>query len=368
MYHQKFTNLTLNHGQFGHHMKDRQGSDHLNGASLHDHLLRECIAMAKYALASGLKVPPGLMQDLEDLSTHQVNGNHRGASNSEKSSDPVGQATALNGSNHTVTRLAQIHTRLAEILAPASPRTVLLMENESRSGGMWGFLGPVGLIRRMMALAILFLAALIGFSVSPLVNATTITQGIFQSEGIVLLFNLLFLLAAAGLGACFAGLFQANRFIANNTFDPKYESSYWIRLVLGLMAGIILSELIPLDFIAGDETRGPGSATHLQALGKPMLALLGGFSAAAVYRIISRIVDALESLVRGDTKDQVAAQVQATRAQFESQLTQNRLALAANLSRLQQRFGTGADPQELKQELDKMVSSLVPADTFNDQQ
>jgi hypothetical protein len=291
------------------------------------------------------------MQDLEDLSTYQINGRLRGLADFSKTGDLAGQATAQNGSNHTVTRLAQIHTRLAEILAPASPRTVLLMENESRTGGMWGFLGPVGLIRRMMALAILFLTALIGFSVSPLVNATTITQGIFQSEGTVLLFNLLFLLAAGSLGACFAGLFQANRFIANSTFDPKYESSYWIRIVLGLMAGIILSELIPLNFIAGDEAGGSGTATHLQALGKPVLALLGGFSAAAVYRIISRIVDALESLVRGDARHQMAAQEQATRAQYEGQLTQNRLAM----------------PEELKQELDRVVRSLVPADAFDDQ-
>jgi hypothetical protein len=37
----------------------------------------------------------------------------------------------------------------------------------------------------------------------------------------------------AGLGACFAALFLANRYIAEGTFDPKYESSYWIRFILG---------------------------------------------------------------------------------------------------------------------------------------
>jgi hypothetical protein len=42
--------------------------------------------------------------------------------------------------------------------------------------------------------------------------------------------------------------------------------------MVGLMAGIILSDLIPLDFIAGDETGGSGSATHLQALASPVLA------------------------------------------------------------------------------------------------
>ena len=343
-------------------MRYRREPDYSNGASLHHHLLSECVAMAKYALASGLKVPPGMMQDLEDLSTYQVNGSSREAPGPEEPAGPPARPASQNGQKETVRKLTQIHIRLAEILAPASPRTVLLMENESRTSGLWGFLGPVGLIRRMMFLAILFLAVLIGFSVSPLVNADTISQGIFQSDGVVLLFNLLFLLAAAGLGACFAGLFQANRFVANSTFDPKYESSYWIRVVLGLMAGMILAELIPLDFLSGDE-----SPTHLQALGKPVLALLGGFSAAAVYRIISRIVDALESLVRGDTKDQMVAQEQATRAQYESRITQDRLSLAANLTRLQQRLGSDADPEAVKQELDKLLSTLVPSDTFENQ-
>ena len=115
-----------------------------------------------------------------------------------------------------------------------------------------------------------------------------------------------------GLGACFAGLFQANRYIANNTFDPKFESSYWIRIVLGLMAGIILAELIPLNLLSESGTSGSesGGSSSIAALGKPVLALLGGFSAAAVYRIIARIVDALESLVRGDTKDAMAARDQ----------------------------------------------------------
>jgi len=260
--------------------------------------------------------------------------------------------------NHTVQRLTRIHTRLAELLAPASPRTVLLLENESHSGGIWGFIGPVGLIRRMMVLAMLFLAAFIGLSVSPLVNANSISRGIFESAGPVLLFNLLFLLSAAGLGACFAALFQANRHIANNTFDPKYEASYWIRVVLGLMAGIILAELIPLALVGGS------SAGH--ALGKPMLALLGGFSAAAVYRVVAKIVDSLESLVRGDGREISAAQGQTARAQYESQLTAHRLTLAANLTRIQRKIGSNGDQADLRQELDRVLSGLIPQNDFED--
>jgi hypothetical protein len=190
-----------------------------------------------------------------------------------------------------------------------------------------------------------------------------------------LLFNLLFLLSAAGLGACFAGLFLANRYIANNTFDPKYEASYWIRIVLGLMAGIILAELIPLDLLGGTGSLAAASGTgaeHTTAsavntLGKPVLALLGGFSAAAVYRVISKIVDALESLVRGDNRENAAVLDQATKAQYQSQLAAQRLTLAANLTGIQQKIDRTGDSEELKRELDRVVSGLLPQNNFEDQ-
>ena len=118
----------------------------------------------------------------------------------------------------------------------------------------------------------------------------------FESNGIPLLLNLLFLLTAAGLGACFAALFQANRYIADCTFDTKFESSYWIRLILGLMAGLILSQMIPLS-----------EGSNAIAVTKPTLAMLGGFSAAVVYRIMHRLVEAVESLVKGETRDIAAA-------------------------------------------------------------
>ena len=41
-------------------------------------------------------------------------------------------------------------------------------------------------------------------------------------------------------------LFEANKYVVASTFDPKYESSYWIRFVLGLIAGLLLSKFVSL--------------------------------------------------------------------------------------------------------------------------
>jgi hypothetical protein len=44
-------------------------------------------------------------------------------------------------------------------------------------------------------------------------------------------------------------------------------------------------------------------------LSKPLLALLGGFSASVLYRILERLVQTVESLVRGETHEQQADQL-----------------------------------------------------------
>ena len=54
-------------------------------------------------------------------------------------------------------------------------------------------------------------------------------------------------MAVAGMGASFAVLFEVNRYTLKAAFDPIYEPFYWIRFALGLIAGVLLAELVPAD-------------------------------------------------------------------------------------------------------------------------
>jgi len=152
------------------------------------------------------------------------------------------------------------------------------------------------------------------------VNTANIGQEWLVLSGHVLLYNLLFLIAAAGLGASFQALFQANRYVVAGTFDPKYESSYWIRFVLGLIAGLLLAELVPLQTEGALETGG-----MIGGFGNPALAMLGGFSSAVIYRVIHRLITAVESLVRGETRDIIASREQAEKARAGEEIGRNRL-------------------------------------------
>src|SRR5262245_23766312 len=57
---------------------------------------------------------------------------------------------------------------------------------------------------------------------------------------------------------------------------PHLQHLYWIRFALGLLAGVLLAELVPTDT----------SHSVYHGVAKPTLALLGGFSASVVYRLL----------------------------------------------------------------------------------
>jgi uncharacterized protein YllA (UPF0747 family) len=93
-----------------------------------------------------------------------------------------------------------------------------------------------------------------------------------------------------------------------------------------------------------------------------MLAMLGGFSAAVVYRMVNRLIEALESLASGETREINAVQEQAAQARLAAQSAQTRVQLAASLTKLQQQLGAHASPEVLQQELDRVMKNLVPFD------
>jgi hypothetical protein len=90
--------------------------------------------------------------------------------------------------------------------------------------------------------------------------------------------------------------------------------------------------------------------------------MLGGFSAAVVYRIIHRLIEAVESLVKAENRDMTVVQGQASQARLAVPSAQTRMQLVASLTKLQQQVATQASPEAIQQELDRLMGSLVPSD------
>ena len=104
-------------------------------------------------------------------------------------------------------------------------------------------------------------------------------------------------LFSAALGAVFYVLFTALDYVKNRTYDPRYNSIYVIRFVLGVLAGLILAIVMQNSF-GGDIAK---------KLGPSVIALLGGFSTEAVYQVLQRLVEVLLAAVRGDNSSAAKA-------------------------------------------------------------
>ncbi len=300
--------------------------------ALQQQLFRESDAMARYALSNGLEVQPQTIENLAKITGSSGTGT-------------VDQSV--------IKSLATLHQALAKVVYPATPRAIALLDEEKAKQLPFYFLGPVPLIRRLSGVAILFLMALLSTSLSQEVNVENINMGLLQSNNHVLFLNQLFLLCCAGLGAAFSCLFQANSFIAKATYDPRYDSSYWSRIILGVIAGIIIVELLPASLF---------NEGTMKSFGKPTLAMLGGFSASVVYRILQRLVDALETVVKGNgsqTHDQEIALNQVKASEHKTQVNADTAAKLVGLMKDVE----GMDKTQISGKLNDFVKDLLPSAT-----
>ena len=191
------------------------------------------------------------------------------------------------GQRPSIEELTEAHNNLSEIVAPATPRAICALQEGQRAGGISRLLGPTPSVRRLTLANLIFALMFFGLSVSPTINQDTIALSIYDQSGSALMIKLLFIMSAAGLGASFGALFEVWHEISEGRFDPVTESAHWMRIVLGLIAGLLLSEIVRTEPTGvADRTAG--------VLAEPLLALVGGFSARLVHLVVTRIVTAIE--------------------------------------------------------------------------
>ena len=283
-----------------------------------DSLLKECRVMSDFAFANGKNVEPAQIAPLHK-EDKDINS----------------------------TELLPVYNYLVQLIKPAIPGTLVLFEKNRQSNKRFKFLGPLPIVRQFMLLCIISLVALITVSLSPHVNAHSIQLSMLQGEGFDQALRLAFLLSCASVGASFYALFKMNSYINQGNFNMKYSATYWSRYVLGLVAGVLLSELFVtfIDTESASQTVAPVAGMNEESvlstanyLLKPILAILGGFSASLVYRIFNRLVEAVESIFKGSAGDakqnmerHFAAEVQENEHRIKSNMTQQVLSLKNQL-------------------------------------
>lgn len=329
--------------------------------ALDSQTLRECEAMLNYALANGKKIKPEILAKLTKVKNTMAQSEASGAPQRSTKVDEIGQ----------------VHNMLADIIAPATPATVVLMEDTQQRG--WQFLGPVPLVRKMMIVTLLCLMVFLGLFAFDEVDGRSINGDILSYPLHSFLLNELFIVSAAALGAAFYALFEAYKYIATSSYDTKYDSIYWIRFILGVVSGVILAQFIFIDNSVASNSAitdavGTGAADP-NAVGsfityKPLLAFLGGFSARVVHKILNSLVDSVETFISGSARDAIRAREEAAKVQIQDKINSiqqetnrkeaaTRLDSVVKLMQLQEKLTQGTSNAELQTELKTLINQMI---------
>lgn len=301
-------------------------------STLTNKVAAEVEAMCHYATANGLKVPAKLVSDTLRL---------------------IDQAPG-DAVDEDADRLSELHHRFCDIVAPAKPQTLLLLLEQKRESPLLAVIGAVPIVRHIMLTSVLFLFMFVIVGQLEIINSQNLLQGILNTDGWVTIAVLGYLMSCAGLGACFSTLYRLNNYLSKATYDSRFDSTYWTSILLGVIAGIFISELLAPTLAT------PGSDT-IDNLGKPALALVGGFSANMVYKVLQRVVDTIESLFKGDQRAIVDRELRSREAAHSNTNRGQKMNFAASLVDLEKSI-EGKSQDEISAEIRGLVQQALKRD------
>jgi len=165
-----------------------------------------------------------------------------------------------------------------------------------------------------------------------------------------LLLREMFLLCAAALGACLTALYRAGKEVGRGSYDPEFDHTFLQRILLGMAAGLVIAELLPF---------GSGGGSALGTLGRPAVALLGGFSADVAHSVLSRLVAALGTLFSGDQEMQEDARRELAQKRAEEVLAQADRATLNKLLEIRRIASSGAPTRAIIEEIDRLITLVA---------
>ena len=142
---------------------------------LRDRLLHECEVMATHALSSGMQVPDPVVRALAIVLAPEVPGKAlvpaaTGSDWHSGSQQPGEYTPQQPWPDDCLRQLALAHNRLAELVAPATPRTIQYLNSHIHRPSLLGFLGKVPFVHRAMVVAMVFLLGFVVLRVVPHVH------------------------------------------------------------------------------------------------------------------------------------------------------------------------------------------------------
>lgn len=183
--------------------------------------------------------------------------------------------------------LINAHNLLCKNIAPATPKSIEYTKKLYQDGKDKSLFKKLPLVRNLVFLALFFLAMFIITGLSPDVNNDSLDKGIMDNHGLSLLLNIGFLASVSGLGVIFYLLKNVSTAVKNGTLIPEDVIYYIALIVLGVISGLIMSEII--SFYTTDPQ-------GINLFNKGVLALIGGFSSDAIFSVLQGIIDKIKGL------------------------------------------------------------------------
>ncbi|MBT8189109.1 MAG: hypothetical protein HKO89_06775 [Saprospiraceae bacterium] len=191
--------------------------------------------------------------------------------------------------NSNYQELIADYNTLMKVISPSTPESIRYINAELTKKGSdskW-YLIPV--YSKCIILAILALVTLIGVSLLPIVDKQHQAEGMLDASGFILLSNLIFICAASLLGVMFYLLKTIGDKIKNSTLLPSDSIELNSSIIIGVIAGFVISELFSLRMSTIDN-----EYVEIQRM---TLALLGGFSSDAIFSLLQVTVNKFKSLL-----------------------------------------------------------------------
>jgi len=189
--------------------------------------------------------------------------------------------------NSNVDDLINAHNLLCKNVAPATPKSIEYTKVLRQEGDNKSFFRKLPLVRNLILLSLFFLITFVLTSMSAEVNNDSLDEGLMKNHGLPLLLNMSFLVSVSGLGVLFYLLKDVSSAVKNNTLVSEESISYVAQIVLGIIAGLLMSEVI--SFYSGDPQ-------GINLLDKTFLALFGGFSSDAIFTILQGVINKIKNL------------------------------------------------------------------------
>lgn len=187
----------------------------------------------------------------------------------------------------SVENLINAHNLLCKNVAPATPKSIEYTKELHQEGIKKSLFSKLPLVRNLVLLALFFLATFIITGISPEVNNESLDKGVMDNHGLPLLLNLGYLASVSGLGVLFYLLKNVSASVQKGTLVPE-DSIYYIALiVLGVIAGLIMSEIISFYSTNSDD---------VNLFNKSVLALIGGFSSDAIFSVLQGLIDRIKAI------------------------------------------------------------------------